>query len=76
MIIAKQRISGCTLTLRMHPEMRWGGPASAADADVYGRKWYGIWKRAEEESRAPEEQASYKAVAYRWFALHDKGGNA
>src|SRR5665648_595481 len=23
-IIAKQRISGCTLTLRMHPEMRWG----------------------------------------------------
>src|SRR5674476_11760 len=27
-IIAKQRISGCTLTLRMHPEMRWGEPAS------------------------------------------------
>ena len=52
------------------------GPASAADADVYGRDWYGIWKRAEEESRAPEEQASYKAVAYRWFALRDKGGNA
>jgi len=24
-IIAKQSISGCTLTLRMHPQMRWGG---------------------------------------------------
>ena len=23
-IIARERISGCTLTLRMHPEMRWG----------------------------------------------------
>ena len=25
MIIARQRIHGCILTLRMHPEMRWGG---------------------------------------------------
>ena len=24
LLVAKQRISGCTLTLRMHPEMRWG----------------------------------------------------
>jgi len=30
-IIAKQRISGCTLTLRMHPEMRWEGPGSRRD---------------------------------------------
>jgi hypothetical protein len=52
------------------------GAASAADADVYGRAWYGIWKRAQGEGRAPEEQASYETVAYRWFAVRDKGGNA
>lgn len=52
------------------------GAASASDADVYGRAWYGIWKRAQGEDRAPDEQASYETVAYRWFAARDKGGNA
>jgi hypothetical protein len=35
-IIAKQRISGCTLTLRMHPEMRWGERAYATVAQGPG----------------------------------------
>ncbi len=51
------------------------GAADAANADAYGRSWYGIWKRAEQEGRATDEQAAYKATAYRWFAVRDKGGN-
>jgi hypothetical protein len=57
---------------QIHPA---SGSANTADADVYGRGWYGIWKRAEEEGRAPDEQAAYRALAYRWFAVRDKGGN-
>lgn len=51
------------------------GSASKSDADVYGRGWYRIWKRAEEAGRAPDEQAAYRALAYRWFAIRDKGGS-
>lgn len=56
----------------IHPA---SGPASEKDADVYGRGWYGIWKRAEEAGRAPDEQAAYRTLAYRWFAIRDKGGS-
>ena len=52
------------------------GAASAADAGVWGSAWWGIWKRAQEEDRPPDEQASYETVARRWFAVRDKGGNA
>ncbi len=52
-----------------------GGSASAADADVFGRGWYHIWKLAEEDGRESDEQAAYRAVAYRWFAVRDKGGS-
>lgn len=52
------------------------GSAKATDADVYGRGWYRIWKRAEEEGRATDEQAAYRAVAYRWFAIRDKSESA
>jgi len=49
------------------------GSATAEDADVYGRGWYRIWKRAVDEGRATEEQAAYRAIAYRWFAIRDNG---
>ena len=52
------------------------GSATAEHADAYGRGWYRIWKRAVDEGRATEEQAAYRAIAYRWFAIRDQGESA
>jgi hypothetical protein len=69
-IIAKQRISGCTLTLRMHPEMRWGDAGSAGIAagdlgDHAGERVGGNRRLRVRVRRPAVHEAGQRALAVR-----------
>lgn len=44
------------------------------NADTYGRQWWKLYKRAEEQGRADEEVRAYEAEARAWFKIRDRGG--
>ena len=52
------------------------GDAKPDLADAHGRGWYRIWKRAEERGMPDDEAKAYKDLAYRWFAVRDRGRKA
>ncbi|RRJ85944.1 hypothetical protein EG850_11195 [Gulosibacter macacae] len=47
------------------------GPADPHSADLYGRKWWGVYKNAEQLNLDQGELAEIKAIANYWFAIRD-----
>lgn len=51
------------------------GRASEADADTYGRMWWRVYKTAQSLDWPRDEVRRIEAIARRWYAVRDKGGN-
>lgn len=49
------------------------GDASPQKADQYGRVWWRAWKLAERLGRERDEIEAFREVAFRWFAVRDRG---
>lgn len=47
------------------------GAATQADADQYGRKWWGIYKAAVSLDIDDAEVTEFEGIARRWFAMRD-----